>query len=166
VANFAIPSQHLKPDTAVVTLTTVQLALWQLGMPILDAGAVAKYKKGAKRGMLWQAIRWQLLAMAALVALISLGHQPGRAAAVGAAAVVLATLFGWLVNSSDLQWRCIDYSTYQSLHVVPQHVSTAANALVSRGVPQERIGVEFLKTDPILFVEEGPGINRYDLIVW
>lgn len=164
MANFAIPSQQLKPDTAVVPLTTVQLALWQLGMPILDARAVAKYKKGAKRGMLWQAIRWQLLAMAALIALISLGHQPRRVAGVGVAAVVLATLFGWLVRS-ELRWRSIDYTAYQSLHVVPPHVSAAANALLSRGVPQELIGVEYLKTDPVLFVEDGPGV-RYDLIVW
>lgn len=42
------PSQRLKVDTAVVSLTTVQSALWQLGMPILDAVAVAEYKKRAK----------------------------------------------------------------------------------------------------------------------
>jgi hypothetical protein len=175
VASFTIPSQRLDPGTAVVPLTTVQQALWRLGMPILDAGAVTKYKKGAKRGMLWQAIRWQILATAALVALISLGRQPGRVAAVGAAAVLLTTLFGWLLTC-DLKWRSIDYSTYQSLHPVPQHVSVAANALLSHGVAAEQICVEYLKADPVLFVQECTGalagdcetipVNRYDLIVW
>jgi len=165
VATFAIPSQRIKPGTAVVPLTAVQLALWQLGMPILDVEAVSKYKKWAKRGMLWQAIRWHLVGMAAVVALISIGHQPGRILAVGAAAATLATLFGLLVNS-DLRWLRIDYRTYQELQPVPSHVSAAANALLSRGIPQEQIGVEYLKTDPVLFVEEGPGLKRYDLIIW
>ena len=95
--------------------------------------------------------------------------QWGRAAIVGAAAVVLATLFGWLVNASDLRWLTIDYSTYRSLHAVPRHVSAAVSALVCCGVSPERIGVEYLKNDPILFVEDaeqGPGVKRYDLIIW
>jgi hypothetical protein len=169
LAILAIPSQRLEPYTTVVPVTTVQRALSQLGMPILDADAVAKYKKLAKRGLLWRAIRWQLLAMAALVALICLGRQPGRAAAVAAAAVLLATLFGWLVSTSDLQWLRIDYSTYENMRAVPLRVSAAMNALLDCGVPQRRIGVEYLKTDPILFVEdteEGHGVKRYDLIIW
>jgi hypothetical protein len=164
LAILAIPSERLQPYTTVVPLTTVQRALWQLGMPILDADAVAKYKKLAKRGLLWRAIRWQLLAMAALVALICLGRQPGRAAAV-----LLATLFGWLVNTSDLQWLSIDYSAYENVHAVPLRVSAAMNALLYCGVPMGRIGVEYLKNDPILFVEdteEGHGVKRYDLIIW
>jgi hypothetical protein len=163
------PSQRLKPDTIVVSLTTVQRALWQMGSPILDAAAVAEYKKRAKLGMLWRTMRWPLLGMAALVAFECLGRQWGRAAIVGAAAVVLATLFGWLVNASDLRWLTIDYSTYRSLHAVPRHVSAAVSALVCCGVSPERIGVEYLKNDPILFVEDaeqGPGVKRYDLIIW
>ncbi len=169
MATFAIPSQRLKLDTTVVPLTTVQRALWQLGMPILNVDAVAKYKKVSKRGMLWRAIRWQLLAIAALVGLICLGRQPGRAAAVGIAAVVLATLFGWLVNASDLQWLSIDYGSYHSLHPVPPDVSAAADALLCRGVPEQAIRVEYLKSDPILFVEDTeqrPELKRYDLIIW
>ena len=163
------PSQRLNPDTTVVSLTVVQRALWQLGMPILDAEAVAKYKRRAKLGMLWRAIRWQLLGMAALVALVCLGRQWSRAAVVGVAAVVLATLFGWLVNSSDLQWLRTGYSTYRSVHTVPPRVSAAANALLCCGVSQTQIGVEYLKSDPILFVEDAEqadGVKRYDLIVW
>jgi hypothetical protein len=169
MAAFTNPSPRLKPDTTVVRLTTVQCALWQLGMPILDAEAVADYKKRAKIGMLWSAIRWQLLGMAALVALVCLGRQWGRVAIVGAAAVVLATLFAWLVNSSDLQWLRTGYSTYRSEHAVPTHVSAAASALLSCGVSPAQIGVEYLKSDPILFVEDAeqhPGVKRYDLIVW
>jgi hypothetical protein len=164
-----IPSQRLKSDTAVVSLTTVQRALWHLSMPILDAGSVAEYKKRAKLSMLWRAIRWQLLGMTALVALECLGRQWGRAAIVAGAAVVLATLFGWLVSACDLQWLRLDYTTYRSLHVIPPHVSAAANALLSCSVSEKQIGVEYLKSDPILFVEDAeqlPGVRRYDLIVW
>jgi hypothetical protein len=164
-----IPSQRIKPDTAVVSLTPVQQALWKLGMPVLDARAVAEYKKRAQRGMLWRSIRGQLLAMAALVALVGLGRQWGRAAMVGAAAAVLATLYGWLVNASDLRWLSIDYATYSSTYPVPVHVAAAANALVSSGVAPELIGVEYLKSDPILYVEDAeqrPGGRRCDLIIW
>jgi hypothetical protein len=169
MATLMKPSQRVSPDTTVVSLTTVQRALWQLGMPILDADAVAGYKKRARRGMLWRAIRWQLLGMAALVALECLGRQWKGAGVVGVDAVVLATLFGWLVNASDLQWLTIGYSTYRGVHAVPEHVSAAANALLGCGVSQDRIGVEYLKADPILFVEDaeqGPGVKRYDLIIW
>ena len=169
MAALANPSQRLKPDTAVVSLTTVQRALWQLGMPILDSHTVAEHKQRAKFDMLWRTIRWQLLGMAALVALVCLGRQWGRAAVVGAAAAVLATLFGWLVNASDLQWLTIGYSSYRSLHAVPPHVSAAANALLSCGVADAHIGVECLKSDPILFVEDAeqrPCVKRYDLIIW
>ncbi|MGD1090733.1 MAG: hypothetical protein ABSB35_01945 [Bryobacteraceae bacterium] len=162
-------STRVKPDTSVVSLTTVQSVLWQLGMPILDAGAVAAYKKRAKLVMLWHAIRWQLLGMAALVGFVCIGRQWGRAAALGAAAVMLATLFAWLVNASDLQWFTIDYSTYRSMHEVPPQVSAAATALLSSGISPRQIGVEYLKNDPILFVqdpEQGPGVKRYDLIIW
>jgi hypothetical protein len=169
MATLVNPSTRLKPDTTIVSLTTVQRALWQLGMPILDAGAVAKYKKRAKLGMLWRAIRWQLLGMAALIGFECVGRQWGRVAVVGGAAVLLATLFGWLVNASDLQWFTIGYSTYRSVYPVPPHVSDAANALLSSGVSPRHIGVEYLKNDPILFVEDaeqGPGVQRYDLIIW
>lgn len=165
---LANPSQRLKPDTTVVGLTAVQRALWQLSVPTLDAGAIAEYKKRAKRGMLWRAIRWQLVGMAALIALVCLGRQWGRAAVVGASAALLATLFGWLVSASELQWLTMRYQTYRSAHAVPPHVSTAAEALVSCGVSPNQIGIEYLKNDPILFVEDveqHPG-KRYDLIVW
>jgi hypothetical protein len=169
MATLLHPSLRLKPDAAIVSLTTVQRALWQLGMPILDAGAVAQYKKRAKLGMLWQAIRWQLLGMAVLVAFMCLGRQWGRAAFVGAAAVVLAALFGWLVSASELQWHAIDYRAYRSVYAVPPRVSAAADALLCCGVSEGRIGVEYLKNDPILFVEDAeqlPGVKRYDLMIW
>ncbi len=161
------PPQRLRPDTALVSLTAVQRAIWQLGMPVLNSNAVAEHKRRAKAGMLWGAIRWQLLGMAALVALMCLGRQWGRAAGVGAAAVLLATLFGWLVNA-DLQWLRTAYGTFQDVNVVPTHVSAAANALLSYGVAEEQIGVEYLKSDPILFVEDAEQhpIKRYDLIIW
>ncbi len=163
------PSQRLKLDAAVVSLTTVQRALWQLGMPILDATAVGKYKKLAKRGMLWRAIRWHLLGMAALVALMCIGRQWGRVATLGGAAVLLATLFAWLVNASELLWQTAGYSTYRSLYAIPPHVEAAADALLSCGVSERHIGVEYLKNDPILYVqdaEQGLGVRRYDLIIW
>jgi hypothetical protein len=163
------PSNRLKLDASVVPLTTVQRALWQLGMPILDTGAVLEYKKRAKLAMLWRAIRWHLLGMAALVALMCIGRQWGRVATVGAAAVLLATLFAWLVNASELLWQTISYSTYRSLHSVPPHVSAAADELLRCGVSERQIGVEYLKNDPILYVEdagEGAGVRRYDLVIW
>ena len=169
MATLAKSSQLLRPETSVVPLSTVQLALWQLGMPILDASGVAGYKKRAKLEMLWQAVRWQIAGMAALVGVVCLGRQWGRATLVGAAAVVLAGLFAWLLNASELQWLTIGYSTYHSLHAVPPHVSAAADALLAHGVSPRRIGVEYLKNDPILFVEDdeqGPGLKRYDLIIW
>jgi hypothetical protein len=168
VSAVANPFQRLKPETTVVGLTDVQRALWQLGVPIVDAGAVAEYKKRAKRGMLWRAIRWQLVGMAALVALVCLGRQWGRAAVVGASAALLAALFGWLVSASELQWLTMGYHTYRSMHTVPPHVSAAADMLVTCGISSTQIGVEYLKNDPILFVEDveqRPG-KRYDLIVW
>jgi hypothetical protein len=169
MAIVANPSQRLKPDTTVVSLTTVQRALWQLDIPIVDVHAVARHKRLAKLGMLWRAVRWQLLGMAALVAIMCLGRQWGRAAVVGADAFVLATLFTWLVSASDLQWHTLDYGTYREAHAIPLHVSAAANALLSYGVGESRIGVEYLKNDPILFVEdvEQPSsVRRYDLIIW
>jgi hypothetical protein len=168
MATLTNPSRRFKVETAVVGLTKVQLALWELGLPVLDADTVAEHKKCAKFGMLWRAIRWQLLGMAALVALVCLGRQWGRAAEVGAAAVVLAALFSWLVYAVDLQWLTIGYGAYRSLYAVPPHVSTAADALVRCGVSEKRIGVEFLKDDPILFVEDDQQAapRRYDLIIW
>jgi|SRR5580658_5493240 hypothetical protein len=168
MGTLANPSQRLKPETACVCLTTVQRALWQLGLPILKAETITDYKQRAKLGMLWRAIRWQLLAMAALVALVCLGRQWGRAAVVGASAAVLAILFAWLVNASELQWLTIGYSAYRSQHIVPPHVAAAAEALVCCGVSPTQIGVEYLKNDPILFVEDSEQrpVKRYDLIVW
>jgi hypothetical protein len=150
--SLGIKVLRIKADTTVVSLTTVQQALWQLGMPILDSNAVTEYKKRAKMGMLWREVRWPLLGMILLVVFECLGRQWGRAAVVGSAALVLAALFSWLVNASDLQWLTIGYSSYRSLHAVPPHVSAAADALLSYGVSPERIGVEYLKSDPILVV--------------
>jgi len=164
-----IPSQRLSVDTAVISLTTVQRALWQRGTPILNASSVAEYKKRAKLVMLWHAVRWHLLGMAALVALMCIGRQWSRVAIVAAAAVLLATLFAWLVNASELLWQTIGYSTYRSLYPVPPHVAAAADALLSCGVSEKQIGVEYLKNDPILYVEDaeqGRGVERFDLIIW
>jgi hypothetical protein len=169
MATLVFPSERLKSDLAVASLTTVQRALCQLGLPIIDAGSVAEYRKRAKSGMLSRAIGGPVLGMAALVAFECLGRQWGRVALVAAAAVVLAALFAWLVRAYDLQWLTIDYSAYRSLHVVPAHVSDAANALLCCGVSPSRIGVEYLKNDPILFVEDAeqsPGVKRYDLVIW
>ena len=160
------PSQHLKVDTAVVSLTAAQSALWQIGMPILDAVAVVEYKKRAKLIMLWRAIRWHLLGMAAMVALMCIGRQWSRVGILAAAAVLLATLFGWLVNASELMWQTIGYSTYRSLYPVPPHVAAAADALLSCGVSEKQIGVEYLKNDPILYVVDAEQGERYDLIIW
>ncbi|HLX43698.1 MAG TPA: hypothetical protein VKR43_09705, partial [Bryobacteraceae bacterium] len=66
-------------------------------------------------------------------------------------------------------WLTLDYSTYRSLYAVPPHVSAAADALLDCGVSGRQIGVEYLKSDPILFVEDAeqrPGVKRYDLIIW
>jgi hypothetical protein len=162
------PSHRLESETTVVSLTTVQRALWQLGLPILDADAVAEYKKRAKVGMLWGAIRWHLLGMAALVGLVGLGRQWERVAIVAASAAVLAILFGWLVSAAELRWLTMSYSAYRSMYAVPAHVSDAASALAACGVSEAQIGVEYLKNDPILFVEdaEASPAKRYDLIVW
>ena len=116
-----IQTQRLGPDAAVVSLSTVQQALWQLRLPVLDSGAVARYKKRAKLGMLWRAVCWQLAGMAALVAFECIGRQWRGAATVAAAAVVLAVLFSWLVSASELRWLTIDFGTYRTLHPVPEH---------------------------------------------
>jgi hypothetical protein len=169
MATVAIPSRCLKPDTALVSLTTVQYTLWKLGMPILDADSVNQYKKRAKLAMLWRAVRWVLLAIAVLVAFECLGRQWGRAAVVGRAAVALASLYTWLVSASELKWKKIDYGTYRSLDAVPPSVAVAADQLLSCGVSPSQLGVEYLKNDPILFVEDPEqtgGSRRYDLIVW
>jgi len=163
------PLPRLKSNTTVVSLTTVQCALWQLGMPILAATAVAEYKKHAKLSMLWQAVRWQLFGMATLVAFMCLGRQWGRVAVVGAAAVLLAALFAWLVSASELLWLTTGYTNYRALHAIPSHVTAAAEALLACGVSEGQIGVEYLKNDPILYVEDaeqGRGVQRYDLIIW
>jgi hypothetical protein len=51
------------------------------------------------------------------------------------------------------------------VYEVPPHVSAAADALLSSGVSPREIGVEYLKNDPILYVED-LGVRRYDLIIW
>jgi hypothetical protein len=133
------------------------------------AKAVAEHKKSARLGMLWREVRWPVLGMTVLVMFECLGRQWGRATIVGGAALVLAALFSWLVNASDLQWHTIGYTTYRSLHEVPPHVSAAADVLLSYGVSPQWIGVEYLKNDPILFVEDAEqhsGVKRYDLVVW
>lgn len=168
MATLTNPSRHFSADMDVVPLTTVQLALWEIGMPVLGADSVAEHKKRAKWGMLWRAMRWLLAGVAALVGLMCLGRQWGRAAAVGAAAVVLVALFTWLLSAYDLQWVTTGYRGFRALQAVPAHVSAAVDALVSRGVSEKRIGVEYLKDDPILFVEddEHASPRRYDLIIW
>jgi hypothetical protein len=162
-------SQDVKLDTFVVCLSTVQRALWLLGMPILDAGAVANYKKRAKLGMLWGSIRWQFLAIAVLVALECLGRQWGGVARVAGAAGMLVTLLCWL-NASELRWRTIPYETFAKANRVPLHVSAAADGLLRSGMAPGQIGVEYLRHDPILFAtdaeEQFPGSKRYDLIIW
>lgn len=126
------PSQRVGADTAVVSLTATQRALWQLGMPILDAVAVAKYKKRAKQGMLWHAIRWHLLGMGALNMFICIGRQWSLVAIVAAAAVLLSVLFGWLLSASELLWQTIGLSTYRSLYAVPPDLPPESVQLIIR----------------------------------
>ena len=48
-------------------------------------------------------------------------------------------------------------------------MSAAADELLRCGVPEVQIGGEYLKNDPILFVEDAEqrsGVKRYDLIIW
>jgi hypothetical protein len=165
MARVPVSSQRLQP-TNVVALTKVQHALWHLGMPILDAAAVVQYKTRAKREMLWRAIRWHVVAAAALVAVIGLGRQWNRVASITAAAGALLGFFGWLLYACDLRWATKKFTDAQGVMTIPPHVSTAATALVTSGVPQESIGIEYLKTDPILFVEDPEDAKRYDLIIW
>jgi hypothetical protein len=164
-----VQSQDVKLHTSVVSLSTLQRALWQLRMPILNAGAVADYKKGAKLGMLWSAIRGQFLGIAVLVALECLGRQWSGVGRVAGAAGVLATLVCWL-TASELRWRTMPYETFASANQVPLHVSAAADALLCSGIAPAQIGVEYLRNDPILFVTDAeqqfPGSRRYDLIIW
>jgi len=169
MASVANRSRSFDAGTAVICLTQLQQTLWQLGVPILDSGAVARHKKRAKLSMLLSAIQWQLLGMTASVGFECLGRDWHRAGLVGVAALVLAGLFTWLVSISDLQWVSIDYASYENLHSVPTHVSAVANALACSGVAGSRIRVEYLKDDPILFVEENgelATIRRYNLVIW
>jgi hypothetical protein len=161
----SISSRRLQ-TTNVVALTKVQHALWQLDIPILDAAAVAEYKTRAKRDMLWRAIRWHILAATALVGVVGLGRQWNRVAGVAAAAGLLIAFFAWLLHACDLQWATETLDAGQRVNQLPPHVLAAANALITHGVPQESIGVEYLKADPILFVEDPEEAKRYDLIIW
>ena len=66
-------------------------------------------------------------------------------------------------------WQSIGDSTYRNLYEVPHHVAAAAEALLSCGVSERQIGVEYLKNDPILYLEDADqrgGVQRYDLIIW
>jgi hypothetical protein len=156
-------------STSIVCLTDLQNTLWRLGLPILDRGAVAAHKGRAKLAMLWRTIRGPVLGMTALVGFECLGRDAHRAGLVAGAVVALAILFAWLVNACDLQWTRIDYGTYRNLYGVPAHVATAAEALLQSGIAESQIRVEFLKNDPILFVEESAELSptkRYDLLVW
>ncbi len=48
MVSFTNPTQRRTPDTAVVSLTAIQSVLWRLGMPVLDANAVATHKRRAR----------------------------------------------------------------------------------------------------------------------
>jgi hypothetical protein len=122
-----------------------------------------------------RAISWPFLAVALLVAFECLGRHWGSVARVASAGTALMALFSWLLSASDLNWLTADYGTYRGLYPVPPQVSAVADALVSCGVSESRIGVEYLKSDPILFVDDQPvtsgeigepGARRYDLIIW
>jgi hypothetical protein len=116
-----------------------------------------------------RAIAWPVFGVALLVAFESLGQHWGRVAMVAGAGMALMTLFAWLINASDLNWLTTDYRTYLSSNSVPPHVSAVADALISHGVSENRIGVEYLKSDPILFVDDPlveAGAKRYDLVIW
>ena len=156
--------QRLNFDTAVICYPDVQHALLQIGLPVLDEKAVARHKRCARLAMLWRSIQWLVVALVVLVAFESLGKKSVRLGIVCAAAFALISLFIWLVNKYDLQWATLDYSTYRNLYGVPEHVSTAADALKRFGFSDTQIGVEYLKDDPILYVKENG--RRYSLIMW
>ena len=171
MANSTNSSPPCASHTGLVPLTVIQSALWRLGLPILNSKTVARHKKRAKRGMLLRAISWPVVGVALLVAFECLGRHWGRVAIVAAAGVVLMALYSWLLSASELEWLTVGYSKYRSLYPVPPHVSAVADALVSCGVSEALIGVEYLKSDPILFVDDGigkmdgPG-TRYDIVIW
>ena len=169
LAGRPISAHHSSPgalspvSTSIIELSAVQHALWRLKMPVLDSTYVASYKRRAKLGMLWNGVRWHFLAISALVALESIGHRWGAFLGVTCSAITLATLFTWL-SHHDLRWRTMPYRAFKSMTPVPEHVAAAADALISHGVAPEMIGVEYLKHDPVLFIEDDD--RRYDLIVW
>ena len=154
-------------DTKVVSLSLVEQALWQLGLTILDPDKVARHRKHARFTMLWRTMRWLILGLVGLVALECLGRNWRAVGLIAGAAVMLAALFSWLVYASDLRWTEIGYDEYRNLYAVPSHVAAAADQLLRNGVSASQIRVEYLKDDPILFVEEiGFPSKRYDLIIW
>ena len=161
IATAAHPSQHA---TSVLRLTNLQQTLWQLRLPVLTVGVVDRHKKYAKFAMLWNTIRWLLVGMGALIALECCGRHWTRVGFIAGAAALLAGFFAWLVSASDLQWTTADYPAYRKLYDVPAHVSAVADALVRSGVEETSIGVEYLKDDPILFVEEDG--ERHNLVIW
>lgn len=166
MATIVRPPQSSQPP-AVWCLTDLEHALWQLDLPGLPEGVIARHKRFAKLGMLWRTMRPLLFGLALLVGLECLGRDWARAGFVAASALLLAALFAWLICAVDLQWTTADYMTYSKLHPVPEHVSTAAGALVRFGISESRIGVEYLKDDPILFVTEGESSERRrHLIIW
>lgn len=163
MATFA---KSFRITDASVCLTGVQRALLELGVPILEEAAVASHKRRAKLGMLCRAVCWPLLAIGTLVAFESLGGHSLRTATVGLAGLVLGGLFTWLISAADLNWATSDYATFRASHAVPQNVAALAEAVERAGVEPRFIQVEFLKHDPILFVQEEESSYRYSLVIW
>jgi hypothetical protein len=146
-------------------LTTTQRVLLELGAPILDDAVVARHKLYARRAMLWRSIRWLLVGIVLLLAFESLGGNWLRTLKVGASGLLLGGLFTWL-SVVDLTWSVTDYASYRASNKVPANVAALANALEDAGIGSQDIRVEYLKNDPILFVQETNPPCRYDLVIW
>jgi hypothetical protein len=79
---------------------------------------------------------------------------------------LLVGLFTWLVNAADLTWSISDYADFRLANEVPANVAALASALEDAGISRQQIQVEHLKSDPILFIQDGSPSSRYDLLIW
>ncbi|MGH9593290.1 MAG: hypothetical protein ACRD5L_09380, partial [Bryobacteraceae bacterium] len=59
-----------------------------------------------------------------------------------------------------------DYASFRLSHPVPERVASVAVAVERAGVDPKLIQVEYLKHDPILFVQEAGSSYRYDPAIW
>lgn len=158
--------RYFETENASTCLTNVQQVLLELGLPIIEEAAVARHKRTAKSAMLWRAVCWPVAAIVLLVAFESLGGHWLRTSVIGIAGLGLGALYTWLVSAVDLIWCTTDYATYRLSNPVPQNVAALADAVEHAGVAPELLQVEYLKHDPVLFIQEQNSSYRYDLAIW